>query len=162
MNIKTTTLRLNLEKADHCKAQKILKSSELSHTKYIVSAILAFAENEKIQKTLLDEIKKFVGNEIYGAFQNCNFVQTSSYVEIEKMGNCETSETSKSEKSENAPMTIFEKTIISPYDENEENDKFFDTAYLESLESGEQYHFLGSTVTAIFHCFSIGTKNRLN
>lgn len=58
MNIKTTTLRLNLEKADHRKAYEILKSSELSHTKYIVSAILAFAENEKIQKSLLDEIKK--------------------------------------------------------------------------------------------------------
>ena len=158
MNIKTTTLRLNLEKADHCKAQKILKSSELSHTKYIVSAILAFAENEKNQKTPLDEIKKIVRSEIGEALKNLNYSQS----EIEKPENCETSETSKSEKSENAPMTIFEKTIISPYDENEENDKFFDTAYLESLESGEQYHFLGSTVTAIFHCFSIGTKNRLN
>lgn len=48
MNIKTTTLRLNLEKGDHSKAYEILKSSELSHTKYIVSAILAFAENSKI------------------------------------------------------------------------------------------------------------------
>ena len=47
------------------------------------------------------------------------------------MGNCETSETSKSEKSENAPMTIFEKTIISPYDENEENDKLVDTVFLD-------------------------------
>lgn len=127
MNIKTTTLRLNLEKADHCKAYKILKSSELSHTKYIVSAILAFAENEKNQKTLLDEIKKIVRSEIGEALKNLNYSQS----EIEKSGNCETSETSKSEKSENAPMTIFEKTIISPYDENEENDKLVDTVFLD-------------------------------
>lgn len=127
MNIKTTTLRLNLEKADHSKAYEILKSSELSHTKYIVSAILAFAENEKIQKTLLDEIKKIVRSEIGTALKNSN----SSQAVIEKLENCKISETSKNEKSENAPMTIFEKTVISPYDENEENDKLVDTVFLD-------------------------------
>lgn len=54
-----------------------------------------------------------------------------SYAEIEKMENCKISETSKNEKSENAPMTIFEKTVISPYDENEENDKLVDTVFLD-------------------------------
>lgn len=47
------------------------------------------------------------------------------------MENCKISETSKNEKSENAPMTIFEKTVISPYDENEENDKLVDTVFLD-------------------------------
>lgn len=127
MNIKTTTLWLNLEKAGHCKAYEILKSSELSHTKYIVSAILAFAENEKIQKTLLDEIKKIVRSEIGEALKNLNFSRT----EIEKSENYKIPEISKNEKSENAPMTIFEKTVISPYDENEENDKLVDTVFLD-------------------------------
>ena len=127
MNIKTTTLRLNLEKADHCAAYEILKSSELSHTKYIVSAILAYAENEKIQKTLLDEIKKIVRSEIGEALKKLNLSRT----EIEKSENCKISETSKNEKSENASAAVFEKTVISPYDENEENDKLVDTVFLD-------------------------------
>ena len=127
MNIKTTTLRLNLEKADHCKAYKILKSSELSHTKYIVSAILAFAENEKKQKSLLDGIKEIVRSEIGTALKNSNSSQTV----IEKLENCKISEASKNEKSENASAAVFEKTVISPYDENEENDKLVDTVFLD-------------------------------
>lgn len=34
-------------------------------------------------------------------------------------------------------MTIFEKTVISPYDENEENDKHIDMEYLDSLDCRE-------------------------
>lgn len=108
-----------------------------SYAKIIISAILAFAESEKIQKSLLDRIRKIVRNKVCGALQNRSFVQTGSYAEIEKTENCEKSQTSKNEKSENAPMTIFEKTVISPYDENEENDKHIDMEYLDSLDCRE-------------------------
>ena len=47
------------------------------------------------------------------------------------MENCKISETSKNEKSENAQAAVFEKTVISPYDENGENDKLVDTVFLD-------------------------------
>lgn len=98
-----------------------------SYAKIIIFTILAFSENEKIQKSLLDGIREIVRSEIGEALKNSNFSRT----EIEKSENCKISETSKNEKSENAPVTVFEKTVISPYDENEENDKLVDTVFLD-------------------------------
>ena len=81
----------------------------------------------KIQKSLFDGIRKIVKSEIGEALKNLNFSRTK----IEKSENCKISETSKNEKLGNAPAAVFEKTVISPYDENEENDKLVDTVFLD-------------------------------
>lgn len=72
MNLWTTTLRLNLDKSDHRKACEILKKSDMSHTKFIVAAVLAYAENESNHKILLSEISKIIKAEIGEALKNCN------------------------------------------------------------------------------------------
>lgn len=72
MNLWTTTLRLNLDKSDHSKAWEILKKSDMSHTKFIVTAVLAYAENESNNKILLSEISKIIKAEIGEALKNCN------------------------------------------------------------------------------------------
>ena len=72
MNLWTTTLRLNLDKSDHRKACEILKKSDMSHTKFIVAAVLAYAENESNNKILLSEISKIIKAEIGEALKNCN------------------------------------------------------------------------------------------
>lgn len=59
--------------------------------------------------------------------KNLNFSRSA----IEKTENCKISEPSKNEKSENTPAAVFEKTVISPYDESEENDKLVDTVFLD-------------------------------
>ena len=65
--VKTTNLRLNLDKPEHRKAYEILQNSEMSHTKTIVAALLSFSENEENRKHLFDGIR-----EIVLVKQNCN------------------------------------------------------------------------------------------
>lgn len=72
MNLWTTTLRLNLDKSDHRKACEILKKSDMSHTKFIVAAVLAYAEAENNNKILLSEFSKIIKAEIGEALKNCN------------------------------------------------------------------------------------------
>lgn len=72
MNLWTTTLRLNLDKSDHSKAWEILKKSDMSHTKFIVTAVLAYAEAENNNNILLSEISKIIKAEIGAALKNCN------------------------------------------------------------------------------------------
>lgn len=43
--IKTTNLRLNLDKPDHRKAYDILKNSDMSYSNTIVAALISFSEN---------------------------------------------------------------------------------------------------------------------
>ena len=72
MNLWTTTLRLNLDKSDHRKACEILKKADMSHTKFIVTAVLAYAETENNNNILLSEISKIIKAEIGAALKNCN------------------------------------------------------------------------------------------
>ena len=72
MSLWTTTLRLNLDKSDHRKACEILKKSDMSHTKFIVTAVLAYAEAENNNKILLSEFSKIIKAEIGEALKNCN------------------------------------------------------------------------------------------
>lgn len=66
----------------------------VSYAEIIISAIFAFAENEKIKKSLLDEIKKIVKSEIGETLKNFNSTQE----EIKK------SEMSKTTKMKNRKM----------------------------------------------------------
>lgn len=72
MNLWTTTLRLNLDKSDHRKACEILKKADMSHTKFIVTAVLAYAEAENNNNILLSEISKIIKSEIGEALKACN------------------------------------------------------------------------------------------
>lgn len=72
MNLWTTTLRLNLDKSDHRKAWEILKKADMSHTKFIVTAVLDYAEAENNNNILLSEISKIIKAEIGAALKNCN------------------------------------------------------------------------------------------
>ena len=72
MNLWTTTLRLNLDKSDHRKACEILKKADMSHTKFIVTAVLAYAEAENNNNILLSEISKIIKSEIGEALNNYN------------------------------------------------------------------------------------------
>ena len=72
MSLWTTTLRLNLDKSDHRKACEILKKADMSHTKFIVTAVLAYAEAENNNNILLSEISKIIKAEIGAALKNCN------------------------------------------------------------------------------------------
>ena len=56
--VKTTNLRLNLDKPDHRKAYGILQNSEMSYTKTIVAALLSFSENEEITNISLTVSRK--------------------------------------------------------------------------------------------------------
>ena len=72
MNLWTTTLRLNLDKSDHRKAWEILKKADMSHTTFIVTAVLDYAEAENNNNILLSEISKIIKAEIGAALKNCN------------------------------------------------------------------------------------------
>ena len=80
--IKTTNLRLNLDKPDHRKAYDILKSSDMSYSNTIVAALISFSENEENRKTLLDGIRKIVREEIGTFFQNADSEQIGNLSEI--------------------------------------------------------------------------------
>ena len=80
--IKTTNLRLNLDKPDHRKAYDILKGSEMSYSNTIVAALISFSENEENRKTLFDGIRKIVREEIGTVYRNADSEQEVASAEI--------------------------------------------------------------------------------
>ena len=118
--IKTTNLRLNLDKPDHRKAYDILKSSDMSYSNTIVAALISFSENEEDRKTLFDGIRKIVKEEIGTVCKNLDFEQDTVFAEITNSENTADKEIPKNEKSEN--------TDDAEFDENEE---FVDDDFLE-------------------------------
>ena len=107
--VKTTNLRLNLDKSDHRKAYEILQNSDKSYSKTIVAALLSFSENEENRKHLFDGIREIVREEISAVFENADIVQES----------------------------ISEKSVISakaPESENAKNDNTADADYDENEE----------------------------
>ena len=56
--VKTTNLRLNLDKPDHRKAYDILKRSEMSHTKLSLPHFSHFPKMKKAVNTSLTESEK--------------------------------------------------------------------------------------------------------
>ena len=118
--IKTTNLRLNLDKPDHRKAYDILKSSEMSYSNTIVAALISFSENEENRKSLLNGIRKIVREEIGTVFQNADSEQEVVSTEITNPENTADKEILKNDDSEN--------TADSDFDENED---FVDDDFLE-------------------------------
>lgn len=118
--IKTTNLRLNLDKSDHRKAYDILKSSDMSYSNTIVAALISFSENEENRKTLLDGIRKIVREEIGTVCKNSNFEQEAVSDEISNSENTADNEIQKNADSIN--------TDDSDFDENED---FVDDDFLE-------------------------------
>ena len=110
--VKTTNLRLNLDKLDHRKAYDILKSSDMSHTKTIVAALLSFSENEENRKHLFDGIRKIVREEISAVFENADIVQES----ISEKSVI----SAKNPESKNAKNDNSENISDNDYDENED------------------------------------------
>lgn len=118
--IKTTNLRLNLDKPDHRKAYDILKSSEMSYSNTIVSALISFSENEKNRKTLLDGIREIVREELCTVLQNVDSEQIAVSADISNSENTADKEIPKNENSENTDDTDFD-----------ENEEFVDDDFLE-------------------------------
>lgn len=110
--VKTTNLRLNLDKPDHRKAYDILKSSDMSHTKTIVAALLSFSENEENRKHIFDGIREIVREEISAVFENADIVQES----ISEKSVI----SAKAPKSENSKNANSENTADADYDEKED------------------------------------------
>ena len=110
--VKTTNLRLNLDKPDHRTAYEILRNSEMSHTKTIVAALLSFSENEENRKHLFDGIREIVREEISAVFENADIVQESVFEKSVI--------SAKAPKSENSKNYYFENTADADYDENED------------------------------------------
>lgn len=107
--VKTTNLRLNLDKPNHRKAYEILQNSDKRYSKTIVAALLSFSENEENRKHLFDGIREIVREEINAVFENVDIVQES----------------------------VFEKSVISakaPESENAKNDNTADADYDENEE----------------------------
>ena len=105
--VKTTNLRLNLDKPEHRKAYEILQNSDKSYSKTIVAALLSFSENEENRKHLFDGIREIVREEISTVFENVDIVQDN----------------------------VFEKSVISakaPESENAKNDNTADADYDEN------------------------------
>ena len=114
MNLWTTTLRLNLDKSDHRKAWEVLKKSDMSHTKFIVTAVLAYAEAENNNKILLSEFSKIIKAEIGEALKNCN-VEPNNISENESRINIPTA-VEKNEKP--ADVSPKENSEYDTFDEN--------------------------------------------
>lgn len=110
--VKTTNLRLNLDKPNHRKAYEILQNSEMSHTKTIVAALISFSENEENRKHLFDGIREIVREEISAVFENADIVQESISEESVNHAEAPESENTKSANSENFSD--------ADYDENED------------------------------------------
>ena len=110
--INTTNLRLNLDKPDHRKAYDILKSSDMSHTKTIVAALLSFSENEENRKHRFDGIREIGRAEISAVFKNADIVQenVSEKAVI----------SAKNPESKNAKNDNSENISDNDYDENED------------------------------------------
>lgn len=118
--IKTTNLRLNLDKPDHRKAYDILKSSDMSYSNTIVAALISFSENEENRKTLLDGIRKIVREEIGTVYKNSNFEQEVVSTEISNSENTADNEIPRNDDSENFDESDFD-----------ENEDFVDDDFLE-------------------------------
>ncbi len=118
--IKTTNLRLNLDKPDHRKAYDILKSSEMSYSNTIVAALISFSENEENRKTLLNGIRKIVREELGTVFRNVDSEQIAVSAEITNPEN-----TADMEIPKNDDMKLSDE---SDFDENED---FVDDDFLE-------------------------------
>ena len=118
--IKTTNLRLNLDKPDHRKAYDILKSSDMSYSNTIVAALISFSGNEENRKTLLDGIRKIVREEIGTIFQNADSEQIAVSAEISNSENTADKEIPKNDDSENPDDSDFD-----------ENEDFVDDDFLE-------------------------------
>lgn len=127
MNLWTTTLRLNLDKSDHRKACEILKKADMSHTKFIVTAVLAYAETENNNNILLSEISKIIKAEIGAALKNCN----AEPKDISENGSW------KNTKADISIPTAVEKNEkpadVSPT-ENSEDDNFDENIDMDFLE----------------------------
>ena len=118
--IKTTNLRLNLDKPDHRKAYDILKGSDMSYSNTVVAALISFSENEENRKTLFDGIRKIVREEIGTVCENTDFEQETVSAQITNPENPDDNEIPKNDDSEN--------TADSDFDENEE---YVDDDFLE-------------------------------
>lgn len=118
--IKTTNLRLNLDKPDHRKAYDILKSSDMSYSNTIVAALISFSEKEENRKTLFDGIRKIVREELGTVFQNVDSEQIAVSAEITNFENAADNEIPK-----NDDMNFSDE---SDFDENEE---YVDDDFLE-------------------------------
>lgn len=118
--IKTTNLRLNLDKSDHRKAYEILKSSDMSYSNTIVAALISFSENEENRKTLLDGIRKIVREELGTVRKNSDFEQEAVSAEITNSENTADKEIPKNDVSENSDKADFD-----------ENEDFVDDDFLE-------------------------------
>ena len=118
--IKTTNLRLNLDKPDHRKAYDILKSSDMSYSNTIVAALISFSENEENRKTLFDGIRKIVREEIGTVCKNSDFEQETVSAEITNSENPADKEILKNDDYENPDESDFD-----------ENEDFVDDDFLE-------------------------------
>ena len=107
--VKTTNLRLNLDKPDHRKAYEILQNSDKSYSKTIVAALLSFSENEENRKHFFDGIREIVREEISAVFENADIVQEN--VSEKAVISVKTPES----KNDN-----FENISDNDYDENED------------------------------------------
>ena len=120
MNLWTTTLRLNLDKSDHRKAWEVLKKSDMSHTKFIVTAVLAYAEAENNNKILLSEFSKIIKAEIGEALKNCNS-ELDNISENESRLNTEYNisiPTAVEKKEKSADVSPTENSEADTFDEN--------------------------------------------
>ena len=117
--IKTTNLRLNLDKPDHRKAYDILKSSDMSYSNTVVAALISFSENEENRKTLLDGIRKIVREELGTVCKNTDFEQ-EVVSEIANSENTADKEILKNDDYENPDESDFD-----------ENEDFVDDDFLE-------------------------------
>ena len=110
--VKTTNLRLNLDKPEHRKAYEILQNSDKSYSKTIVAALLSFSENEENRKHLFDGIREIVREEISAVIENADIVQESISADLLNLEKAHESENAKNDNSEN--------TADVDYDENED------------------------------------------
>ena len=120
MSLWATTLRLNLDKSDHRKAWEILKKSDMSHTKFIVNAVLAYAEAENNNKILLSEISKIIKSEIGEALNNYN-AEPKNISENESRLNTEDNisiPTAVEKKEKSADVSPTENSEADTFDEN--------------------------------------------
>ena len=120
MSLWATTLRLNLDKSDHRKAWEILKKSDMSHTKFIVNAVLAYAEAENNNNILLSEISKIMKSEIGEALNNYN-AEPKNISENESRLNTEYNisiPTAVEKKEKSADVSPTENSEADTFDEN--------------------------------------------
>ena len=110
--VKTTNLRLNIDKPEHRKAYEILQNSDKSYSKTIVAALLSFSENEENRKHFFDGIREIVREEISAVFENADIVQEN--VSEKAVISVKTPE------SKNAKNDNFENFSDNDYDENED------------------------------------------